>query len=395
MVNALVSSWNHTKTATLKLIFSFRLVSAVAPRPRIIRCLDDLCKADSISGNSCAHADWYLLIRDSERVYREPPTAISTLEANKFTQSILRYQHGRYFDIPPVFIACIHHAKLYSRDLLVLTGDNRLLYESALSRDEVLSKNGILTRLFSPRSTYVPGQYCLLSNPWADGYYHWLLDAIPRLSVVKQFEELAKLPLIVHAGLRPYQRETLSMLGISAERLVAPTAPCWHVDTLYYPELLSETGNPSPHAVAWLRKHFLEARQPSVGPAKRRLYISRQDAAARRLANEEEIVDFLRDQAFEVICPGEFSVAAQIEIFRDAAIVVAAHGAGCTNMVFAPPGAILLELFGDNYINGCFWALANLCSQRYAFLTGPPVNRLDYAISIDSIKTMLWTLTRD
>jgi hypothetical protein len=57
-------------------------------------------------------------------------------------------------------------------------------------------------------------------------------------------------------------------------------------------------------------------------------------------------------------------------------------------MVFAPENAILIELFGDNYINGCFWALTNIRGQKHAFLTGPS-KWLDYSISLQRLKALL------
>jgi capsular polysaccharide biosynthesis protein len=47
---------------------------------------------------------------------------------------------------------------------------------------------------------------------------------------------------------------------------------------------------------------------------------------------------------FERIVPGEMPVAAQISAFGAARIIVAAHGAGLTNMIFTPPGAAIVEL---------------------------------------------------
>jgi hypothetical protein len=57
-------------------------------------------------------------------------------------------------------------------------------------------------------------------------------------------------------------------------------------------------------------------------------------------------------------------------------------------MVFAPPQATLIELFGDNYLNGCFWAVANILGHRHAFLTGP-AQALDYSIAPERIETLL------
>lgn len=91
------------------------------------------------------------------------------------------------------------------------------------------------------------------------------------------------------------------------------------------------------------------------------------------------------------MCAGDLSLTEQISLFRDVDVVVAAHGAAVTNMVFAKPGTTVVELFGDNYINGCFWALASICEHRYHFMTGPS-QRLDYSIPIDRFRKMLETI---
>jgi hypothetical protein len=50
---------------------------------------------------------------------------------------------------------------------------------------------------------------------------------------------------------------------------------------------------------------------------------------------------------------------------------VAPHGAGLANLVFAPPGAGVVELFARDYVNECFWALATTVDGlRYRYLVG-------------------------
>src|SRR5262249_28358163 len=157
---------------------------------------------------------------------------------------------------------------------------------------------------------------------------------------------------------------TLSMVGVHPDRITYFDGDCWTVDRLFFPELPSPSGSPSPHAIAWLRHRFLDDGGAAVTKGGRRIYVTRRDATQRRLLNEDEIVRYLDTEGFEIVCPGDYSVAEQVRLFRDADLVVATHGAGCTNMVFAPSGATLVELFGDNYVNGCFWAISNIVGQR-------------------------------
>ena len=122
----------------------------------------------------------------------------------------------------------------------------------------------------------------------------------------------------------------------------------------------------------------------------RLLYVTRRDARSRRIVNEEQIVKLLRRLGFEIVCPGELSFSEQIRLFAQARVIIGPHGAGLTNTVFAPQNATLIELFPENYINinGCYWALANICSQTYAFLTGTSEGT-DFHIDVDKLERLL------
>jgi capsular polysaccharide biosynthesis protein len=90
----------------------------------------------------------------------------------------------------------------------------------------------------------------------------------------------------------------------------------------------------------------------------------------RRIVNEADLVKELITYGFDVVTLGGMSFADQARLFNEAEIIVGPHGAGFQNAVFAQPGATLIDLFSPNYINGCYWALANACGHRYGFTVG-------------------------
>jgi len=187
--------------------------------------------------------------------------------------------------------------------------------------------------------------------------------------------------------LKPYHRESLRLAGVDSERFSNLGRGEYQVERLLFPSLLSPSCNPCPEHVAWLSSRYIKHAPIASPKRRRRLYVSRSDAQ-RRILNEDQLISLFVEHGFEVICPGQYSFAKQIEMFREVEIVAGPHGAGFTNMVFAPPDATLLEFFGDNYINGCFWALANISGQRHAFLTSPTTT-LDYVVSIDRTRRII------
>ena len=380
-----------TRAITAKAFYSLPLVSRRNPRSMLAKCSDHCIGVDSFPIRSSLDSkDWYLRIRPCETIRRKLPFSIHQRDLELFYESITRHNQGEVFRFPEVFLACINKARLYSKDFLVISADKKRLYrESALSRDDILETNGIFDTIIWPSLKEVPGDFCLLAGPWSHkNYSEWLLGNLPRLSIIEQFDELSSTRLIVPSPLRSYQEDTLLMAGIRPERLVGFDNSHWQVDRLYFPELPSPLGNPSPHAVSWLRARFLGQMPASPAASKRLLYVTRRDASQRRVLNEEEIVNYLMGLGFEIICPGDFSFRDQINIFRDASIVIGPHGAAFANMVFAPPNATLIEFFGNNYLHGCYWALTNIRGQKHAFLTGPS-QWLDYSISLEQLKLLL------
>jgi Glycosyltransferase 61 len=358
------------------------------PRHRVVRLADYCNRLQNYPRNGEKPAEsWYLPLDPPRAVDRKEPVSLNETEAEKFRAAAACLQNGIHCQLPETFLACIHDAKIYGQDFLVLSPDNRIFFDSALLQQKVLERNGILETLIWPTPRAVREIGCLMAQETPNAYYHWLIEVMPKLSTLQRFEQLSEAPLIVPPVLKPFQTDSLKMAGVSDSQLVPFDNTCWEIRNLFFPSMLGPTGSPAPMAVAWLRKKFLRPdTQSSSGP--KRIYLTRQDASRRKVLNERELIAFLEAEGFVTICTGELSFVQQIQLFSNVEVVVAAHGAGSTNMVFASENAVLIELFGDNYINGCFWALTNILGQRHAFLTGPS-QWLDYSISLQELKALL------
>lgn len=101
-----------------------------------------------------------------------------------------------------------------------------------------------------------------------------------------------------------------------------------------------------------------------------RFYVGRNPNKARRrdMAGEEELVDLLGAFGFASVDFEDFSPLEQIALMARAEVMISAHGAGFTNMLFAKRDALIIEIgtlqtaihrWGD------FWPLANVAGCRY------------------------------
>jgi hypothetical protein len=210
-------------------------------------------------------------------------------------------------------------------------------------------------------------------------YSHWLLDYLPRLHLLED----RAVPLLINQDPAPFQIESLALLGIERSRLVELAYPgAYAVDRLLYPALAS-SGIVPPHALRpavleWLRAALLQPQR--IGRTGRRLFVSRGGESSlyrRRLINHAEIIDIALGRGFEIVEAEKLPIAEQIRLFAEASIVAGPHGAGLTNIVFAPRGMQVVELigpaFGKTDASLIFVRIAAQMGQDLQRVLGTPV----------------------
>ncbi|MEO5334018.1 MAG: glycosyltransferase 61 family protein [Magnetococcus sp. YQC-5] len=211
------------------------------------------------------------------------------------------------------------------------------------------------------------GPCILLSGAGFANYYHWMIEMLPRLWCLEAIPELRSLPLILYPPVRSYQVETLTALGIPQERIRLFTGRMIQVNTLIFPSYLVPEGH-SVRNVIWLREHLLPALGVVTEPACHLLYISRSNASSRRIRNEEQVIHGLQTRGFQILHLEEMTVKAQVEAFYKARMVVMPHGASGANIVFAQPGAILIELLPSSNQHADLLIYASLSQCHYGCL---------------------------
>lgn len=109
----------------------------------------------------------------------------------------------------------------------------------------------------------------------------------------------------------------------------------------------------------------------------RKIFISRADAVKRAMVNEAALAEALAARGFEKVLLEGMTLADQIGLFRDAAVIVAQHGAALTNLLYAAPGAdgpAIVELHQENYLQQAFLKLCQVKRLRYVAVVNPMVD---------------------
>ncbi|MBF0375022.1 MAG: glycosyltransferase family 61 protein [Alphaproteobacteria bacterium] len=224
----------------------------------------------------------------------------------------------------------------------------------------------VLMRDRRPPEQRIEGDALLLAARFTHfNYFHWIVDLLSRLWCMGMFERPDEITLVMpDHRLSPFQTEILRQVGLR-NPMIGLNRHVAEIERLHFPSFFAPGGY-SRAQCAWLGSLLKRAFGVADGlPGRRRLYISRADAKWRGLTNEDEVTRLLAARGFQVVVPGRLPVAEQARLFASAEIVVAPHGAGNTNMLFAPRGACLIEVVAAECPNNCYYMLTKQNGQRY------------------------------
>ena len=259
--------------------------------------------------------------------------------------------------------------------------------------------SSVVVARLPPPSCTIDDPVVLLGTDGAYNYSHWLSRNVLKLSLLDGDATLESLPLLVNQELCAYQEEYLRLLEVAPNRLIRlPTRAVVKCRELFVPTILR--GHPRMRqAIDWLRDRVSHL-MASTDAAGDRIYVSRQDSSQRVLLNENEVEAALTRLGFRIITLTGMPVENQIALFSRARCIVGPHGAGLTNVMFAPPGATVVEITNTTIRHmGDFRSIAFHMNQRHIEIVSgwyptqqrdtlqDEVQKFDYLVSVDDVVT--------
>jgi hypothetical protein len=334
-----------------------------------------------------------------------PPELVQSPFPNPVGDSIRHmYVESEFYQFPRLGVGFLRWGRIATRFGVVMDPDGKVIEDFNYYWNRSPHKMPIFDRFHLPKKVRKEGLYATILSPDATppNYYHWMAEALPRLALLEE-SGIRDYRLILPDRMTGWQCEILRLLGLDENRWAPFGEEQWQVEHLLVPSLQGYPGMSHPRLVRWLRER-LGVEGSSVGH--RKLYLSRTHAQHRRLLNEEKVIQALKPLGFETVFPEEMTVSDQLRMFRDASWIVALHGAGLTNTLFAPRGTRVLEFVTPDpaYLSTSFYSICcalghiygNICVQY----PGPRLSsssglrwREDVEASVDDICAAIHTLS--
>jgi hypothetical protein len=217
----------------------------------------------------------------------------------------------------------------------------------------------------------VSGRCLSLLNFSPDNYYHWTIDGIGRLAAADKDIILSCQQVLLPKLVHEFQTAGFERTGLHQTHAVRTVAPdeTLRVECLVVPWGIADDHRPHPRLHEWF------AQLPPLPGASRRslprrFYIDRRGTPKRRLVNEDDVIAALARMDFVPVRLEAMRLRQQIGLFQSAEVIVAPHGAGLANLVYAQPGCKLIELHTDSYVNWCARRIAAVCQVAYDCVIG-------------------------
>jgi hypothetical protein len=304
-----------------------------------------------------------------------------------------RHLSGDAYHVPEDYVALLNGALFSSTNSVILSPDRDVISES--------SNCGQLRYLFK-REMYTsrptPLKVKGLATPLRSRYhnfYHFFVDCLPRLAALVQSTAVSDETVTLLCTTPPSSLERLLLDRLGGDRfeiaLLAQNA-LYEVETLAFTPLKTRRMSgylPAPYGETL--RSLLAPDRPSRRD--RRLLISRREASYRRIGNEAALLDALRPLGFEAVALETLPLTEQAALLHDADAVVAPHGAGLTNLLYAQNAAVV-ELFPNPVVTPHYLLLAASLGHRYRYWCGQSDDLYvtDFDVNVNAVRTRLHEL---
>lgn len=205
-------------------------------------------------------------------------------------------------------------------------------------------------------------------NQWStENYYHWLIDSLPRLLVLRSVHPGMKLMLPQVSALHPVPEfiSTSARLMGFPDQLPLNPRQILSAQSVVMPDLAATSLTQHPELVRQVQKELLAALCPEPVQPFRRVYAARAAGFPRNLFNEPEVEAWLGQEGFEKVYFERLSLLEQVRLMRETEVLLAVHGAGMTNMLFLPGTARVIEIHNKEYGDPCYLRLASCLGLEF------------------------------
>jgi hypothetical protein len=277
-----------------------------------------------------------------------------------------------YGDLPFGMFA-LPNATLRGEEAYIFSNEGSPIVEQ---NADFLRKKKFLTPRFREdhrhlRSLHEVEHLVSLTSRCDTGFFHWMMDSLPKV-VIAEGCGFSGSYLVPAPTTAPWADESLSLLGISRDRILHHTDDDIHAQYLFIPTYFSGyNAHHNPEFITIYRDTVRRAIENDLSNPKKRILIARKPGTkVRRIINHDEVVEMTSALGFETVYFEDLGLREQLSLAISAEAIIGAHGSGLCHALFMDNGSTVVELFPFSRKQSCdcYETLSTIPDHKYISL---------------------------
>jgi capsular polysaccharide biosynthesis protein len=255
-------------------------------------------------------------------------------------------------------------------------------------------------KLLSKTTRKIDGTVAYLSNVESSNYYHWMCRTLPLVRVYQQFFDLQEIDFfyVGDSELKDFHKESLTRVGVKPAQILQEACTADRILAAISTRTRQFGSAPVVQAnYDFSRGLFRQEIETNAATQRHRIYVQRGDVKRRKVINESQVIEHLSAYNFIPVRMDDKTLLEQVQIFSQAEMIVAPHGAALSNLLFIQPETKVIELIPCGYVNNCFYALSNYAGADYFYLQSEAIEQkqaldehyLDLYVNIKKLDAIL------
>ncbi len=217
-----------------------------------------------------------------------------------------------------------------------------------------------------------------------NNYFHFIFDIIPKIYLLTAKKELNNINYFYLTNPKKWQIKILKILGIKENNILSSKVhnhifadEICAVDHPWYEKgFVQYNLNKIPE---WIinhnRKFFLTNKDKNFS---KKIFLDRSNSKYNhcQIENISELTKLIKKNKIKVYKPELLSFKNQIKLFNTSSMIVGAHGAAFTNIIFCKPGTKIVEIMPSDHPNKKCKRISKILNLKYYRIETKP-NNLD------------------
>jgi capsular polysaccharide biosynthesis protein len=282
------------------------------------------------------------------------------------------YQAPSYIDIgeridndPPVYENInLYHVKNATITSFGYTISKFKVLKETISfrHRNVFTTKNIFSALYLKHKISINSPAISISNGWYDSYYHFTLECLPKLYLLREYINQSK--IIFPSKNSSFHNQWFKILGLQNimyidqnQVIKTPLA----IVCNFSARDLNHHNIILPEFRQWILSHV----ENKTSLNYKKIFVGRKNPSHRILLNLEAVKEFLVENNFVYLELENFTVEEQIKIFYNAQQIVCVHGAALSNLCFSNPKTKVLDLIHQEFKQWCFLKMSVILDIDY------------------------------